>query len=495
VFKSVDGGRSWAAVNSGLVDLPAMSLAIDPSDVDSVWVALAHAPVMSGGVYGAGGIYRTSDGGQSWVSANTGIAQIASASSASSTSMVGILRAGDGTLYTADQGLAVQRRYVSSDGGAHWSVAGGAVSRFYPAAATPYVWASSGDGSFVIGGSSDSLIASEDHGASWYDAGSTSVGAGWHGNGFSGLLGTSVAFSPTLPNDLFVTGFDAGNLLRSTDGGQSWTRPLTAWDNYDGGYDVQVGGEGGDVVYEVLGQAGMFNGIAVSRDNGQTFSYDVGGGLPARYSFGGGQGAVAIASADGATAYVVAPNEQVYLTSNFGQSWSQVPVGSPAWAVAVTPDRSQVLIATNAGIEQITRASGAMTLLSGSPAGARQIEIASNGAIYATGPIEGAQSGLWSNQSGTWTRIASNAWASNVAIDPNNSQHVVYVTNDQPYHTTSFATGVWVSCNGGQNFIQDNTGLPVLRVISVTFDPWSANHVIIGTNGRGYWQTQLPPCT
>ena len=70
----------------------------------------------------------------------------------------------------------------------------------------------------------------------------------------------------------------------------------------------------------------------------------------------------------------------------------------------------------------------------------------------------------------------------------------MYVTNDNPYHDTSFATGVWVSCNAGASFTQYDEGLPMLRILSVAFDPWTPGRVIIGTNGRGYWQTELPSC-
>ena len=72
------------------------------------------------------------------------------------------------------------------------------------------------------------------------------------------------------------------------------------------------------------------------------------------------------------------------------------------------------------------------------------------------------------------------------------ARHIVYVTNDNPYHTTSLATGAWVSCDGGHTFSQYNPGLPMLRILSVAFDPWIPGRVVIGTDGRGYFQTQLP---
>jgi hypothetical protein len=115
--------------------------------------------------------------------------------------------------------------------------------------------------------------------------------------------------------------------------------------------------------------------------------------------------------------------------------------------------------------------------------------------VYGAGPVENSQSGLWTNESGSWSRLSTNQWVNDVAIDPGNTRRIVYVTNDNPYHDTSFANGVWVSCNGGATFTQHNAGLPMLRVLSVAFDPWTPGRVIIGTNGRGYWQAELPSCT
>lgn len=496
VYKSSDGGRTWSPTDTGLPNSQAMALAGDPGDPDTVWAAIGHDPTTTGGVYRPGGIYETTDGGQRWAARNDGIPQNANGSASYATSMASILRAGDGTLYTADQGWSDQNRYVSTDGGAHWTQAGAGFARAYPAAATPYAWASSADGGLIIGGSSDTLMASIDHGATWHDVGSTqTANGGWHGNGFSGLLGTRIAFSPTQPGTMFLTGFDAGNLLRSTDSGASWTRPLAGWDNYGGGYDLQVGGRTGQVLYEVLGQAGVFNGIAVSRDAGQTWTYHTGGALPARYASGSGQGSIAVASSDGAVAYAVLPNQQVYVTTDTGTSWTQVSLGSPAFAVASSPTHGSTYIATNAGIFQIDGAGDIPTLIGGSPAGLRRLVVASDGAVYGAGPIESSESGLWTNKSETWTRLSGNQWVNDVAIDPANPRRIVYVTNDNPYHDTSFATGVWISCDAGQTFKQYNDGLPMLRVLSVGFDPWTPGRVVIGTDGRGYWQAQLAPCT
>ena len=478
VYKSTDGGHSWVVMNGGLPNAEVMALATDPAEPGVVWAALSHDASPTGGIYRPGGIYKTTDGGQSWVSDNTGIPQIAGSATVA-TAMDSVYRAGDGTLYTADEGSADQNRYESTDGGAHWTRAGGSFPKADPASATPFVWASSTNGDHVIGGSSDTLMASTDRGASWYDAGSTRVATGgWRGNGFSGLLGTRVAFDKSQPRDIFLTAFDSGNLLRSANAGVSWTRPLSGWDNYGGGYDVQTGGAAGKVVYEVLGQAGAFNGLGVSTDSGQTWSVHVGGALPERYTVGSGQGSIAIASSNGATAYAVLPDKQLYLTTDTGTSWTHVSLPSPAYAVASSTDFRTIYVATDAGVERIATR-GQPQLLSSSPTSLHRLVVSSGGTVYGVGPLSDvARAGLWTNQTGSWTRLASNAQVNDVAIDPRNPRHIVYVTNDNPYHTTSLATGVWVSCDAGHEFSQYNPGLPVLRVLSVgfTLDPRTRGH-------------------
>jgi hypothetical protein len=34
----------------------------------------------------------------------------------------------------------------------------------------------------------------------------------------------------------------------------------------------------------------------------------------------------------------------------------------------------------------------------------------------------------------------------------------------------------------------------MLRVLSIAFDPWIPGRVVIGTDGRGYFQTELSSC-
>jgi photosystem II stability/assembly factor-like uncharacterized protein len=75
LFKSTDGGASWAAAGSGLPDhLPdgrpfysAGAMVIDPQNPSTLYAAMS----LPGGL--AGGVFKSSDGGATWVAANSGL--------------------------------------------------------------------------------------------------------------------------------------------------------------------------------------------------------------------------------------------------------------------------------------------------------------------------------------------------------------------------------------------------------------------------------------
>src|SRR5262245_23214816 len=56
VFKSINGGRSWTAVNSGLTNLDVRVLAIDPH----------HPATLYTGTAGIGRLFKSVNGGESW---------------------------------------------------------------------------------------------------------------------------------------------------------------------------------------------------------------------------------------------------------------------------------------------------------------------------------------------------------------------------------------------------------------------------------------------
>lgn len=492
VLVSTDGGRTWNSVNQGLPAAAVRGVAVDPARPETVWAAVDRSASPVGGVYSPGGIFKTTDAGQTWTRSSMGLPQNSDGNPSLAAATYSVYRAADGSLYTANQGWSKPGRYVSTDGGSSWASVSASFDRFYPAGPVPYVWSATADGRTVIGGSSDTLMMSVDRGRTWRDAGARRLPTGtWRGTGFSGLVANHVVFNPAQPGSMFLSAMDSGNLLRSEDG-SSWTRPTASWDNYGGGYDVAVGGAAGTVVYTVLGQSGTFNGLGVSTNTGRTWTERAGGDLPARGSRGVSRGSVAVGSADGTVAYAVLPNGKVYKTTNTGATWSVDFCGSRAYAVAVAPDFKTVYVSTDSGL-YLGDEAGHYTLQVESPAKLRRLVARPGRLLYAVGELGGgpASAGVWRFAAGRWTQVSANKWASDVAVDPRNANTIVFVTNDNPYHDTTFATGVWVSRDGGSRFVQLNNGLAITRVATVAFDPVSPERLVIGTNGRGFWETRL----
>jgi len=62
IYKSTDGGISWNLSNSGLPNLPVITLAISPSNPD----------ILFAGLY-KGSVYKSTNGGETWLSSSTGM--------------------------------------------------------------------------------------------------------------------------------------------------------------------------------------------------------------------------------------------------------------------------------------------------------------------------------------------------------------------------------------------------------------------------------------
>src|SRR5262249_39169539 len=66
VFKSVDAGATWTAINSGLTNKSVYAIAVDPINPSTIYA----------GTHNVGGIFKTVDGGGSWTAVNTGLSNV-----------------------------------------------------------------------------------------------------------------------------------------------------------------------------------------------------------------------------------------------------------------------------------------------------------------------------------------------------------------------------------------------------------------------------------
>jgi photosystem II stability/assembly factor-like uncharacterized protein len=195
VVKSVDGGRTWASADNGLVSTLIPSLALAPGSSKILYAG------------GYGGVFKSSDGGRSW--------RLANGLGTSPVDTLAVDPQNSRTLYAAESwhgGL-----FTSSDAGVHWSP----VSTPFPSKSvqalaidpqhprTIYV---ADCGGACAGGT---LQRTDDGGVTW----TRITGIPW--------AVRSLAIDPQRPNTVFA-GTTRGDIFRSSDGARSWHQVAAA---------------------------------------------------------------------------------------------------------------------------------------------------------------------------------------------------------------------------------------------------------------------------
>jgi uncharacterized repeat protein (TIGR01451 family) len=116
VFKSVDGGSNWAAVNTGLTFpnstsfLNIRALAIDAKAPNNLYAITLNSV----------GVYKTADGGSNWSAVNTGLADLNTAGIVADPTV-------SKTLYVGTGSSGV---FKTTNGGASWATSTNALSNF-----------------------------------------------------------------------------------------------------------------------------------------------------------------------------------------------------------------------------------------------------------------------------------------------------------------------------------------------------------------------------
>ena len=241
VFKSGDSGRTWRDSSDGLGYRFVHAIAVDPRDPDVAYVGTAselnttHSEHMVDGIHDGEGLYKTTDGGATWVPSGKDISESGIEQMAGHPLI-------PYTLWTA--GAAGRGAYVSRDGGDSWLFAP------FPGAHYPMVFAFSNTApntmyltSWAHGGE---LGKSTDGGSTWSSlkqkvlegVSESSIAQGLYrnaertGDEFIHLHGLAVA--PSNPDVMYVGSVnDTRNpvefhlkgihVFRSEDAGRSWS--------------------------------------------------------------------------------------------------------------------------------------------------------------------------------------------------------------------------------------------------------------------------------
>jgi photosystem II stability/assembly factor-like uncharacterized protein len=323
VFKTTDGGASFTPVGDGL-NLSIGDVALDPSNAQTVYVGTGEVNGGGGSLtYGGQGVFRSTDGGQSWAGLGleeTGtIGRILVHPANPNTLWV----AAEGKLFATDPHRGVFR---STDGGQTWAktlfvndstgVVDLALNPRSPDTLYAAAWERRRGASFrYYGGAGSGLYRSTNGGQTW-----TELTSGLPQDANVGRIGVAVA--PSRPNVVYAFYSDAaGNpraFYRSTNGGTTWTARTPVGNSSYEWWFGQVRVDPADYNRVYYGSLTLF-----ASSNGGSSWQDVNGIMHVDHH------ALWIDPANPNN--LVAGNDGgVYRSSNRAQSWAKAAGGFPA---------------------------------------------------------------------------------------------------------------------------------------------------------------------
>jgi photosystem II stability/assembly factor-like uncharacterized protein len=203
VFKSTNGGQSWTAVNAGLTSVYGST----PPSVFALAIDSSAPATLYASTYG--GVFKTTNGGGSWRAINTGLTGTGNAPIISALaidpSAPATIYAGSGYNNEFWFGSGV---FKSTNGGVSWSRinAGLTDSSVFSLAMDPFAPAT------LYAGTAGGVFRSTNGGGNWsaVNTGLTSTDV------------TALAIDPSAPATLYA-GTSRGGVFKSHDSGGSWT--------------------------------------------------------------------------------------------------------------------------------------------------------------------------------------------------------------------------------------------------------------------------------
>ena len=494
-FDSHPGADMQTATAKGVPWTPIRKLAINPSNPDMLYAAIS----------GNYGVYRSTDGGNSWTESLT----------VGSARTVVINPASPNILYAAIDGDGI---YKSTDNGENWITVSTVLTRTMALAADP------NDGNILYAGTwGNGVYKSIDGGASWNPINS----------GINDPWVLSVAVAPNASNTVYVGTYD-GHVYKSTDGGSSWSEPnpgfadnynyiqglaidptssntLYVGSNWDNGGGVFKSTDGGSTL--ISKNAGLLNTIVYSivRDpaNPQTIYAGTWGGGVFK-STDGGQNWVekngaapnslrlpyiyALAISPAAPQIIYAgtayDNAGVFKSTDYGESWTEMSNGLPGddkdiFSLAVDPSDPNIVYAgTENNVFKSTNGGTDWTATNGVPQGTQVLALAINpqlpNVLYAgtfgAGVYKSTDSG------DNWTAVNNgldNLYVYDLAIDPTSPDTIYAGTANKVYKST----------DGGNNWALASNGLPGVAIRALAIDSTMPSVLYAGTHNQGVYRS------
>lgn len=480
IYKTTDGGESWVDVSSDTFKATsAPPIAVDPTNPD---IVLA-------------GTLRSADGGGTWIDISDQLAvgpfifqQERYVFNPQDPNIVYVGQNGpDGVWKSTDGGLSWVRIIIGADAGftldidpqnpdnLYVSTPSDGVYRTTDAGASwqaPNTWPG---GIFRSRIAVDPVTPSTVYAAAEDGLGlrrSLNSGIDWHVLSTVPSTLADLAIDPTTPMTLYAPSYGSG-LFKSVDGGSNWS-PIGTGASLALATAVLIDPSVPSTLY--LGLNGR-EGLVKSVDGGITWSAIHRGVLR-----GHSIQSIAVDPSDPDRIYAGALDGGVYLSTDRGQTWSlRLSSGGFFFAIAVDPVNPAIAYVANSDRVFKTTNQGADWEQTASLGFLRDLVVAPSDpqSLYASGP-----SSLWRSTDGghTWTDASGDLPASNIidlAVDPTNATTV--------YGAGS--SGIFRTVDGGAHWTSIVNGLPIAETNAIDIDPSAPNILYAASSGRIYKTT------
>lgn len=536
VYKSADGGNTWQPKITGLPHLNTIDIIIDPTNTEVLYLTMRAT---RGSTSWEGGVYKSTDAGESWVAKNDGLTQDMGDPSeslffTSNYINIAINPQDSQTLYIANYGWTHETGiFKTTDGGNNWTWvtrdAGANINvelGWYPWGPTANCLAINPvNPDRLFFGNTMILCKTDDAGGSWVQAYTDSVGSGyWQGRGLETTQAKDITVDPANSNNIYIGYPDIG-FQKSTDGGISFKTTGKNGNNWliDANVIVVDPAES-SILYVASGIWTINQGeIRKSTDYGETWNVigDTTNGLPDAPVWS----LVIDPNSDlnSRVLYAASFGNGIYKTTDGGGSWFPVNNGlgtnRDIHKIVIDPSNSNILYV---GIESYNEFSGEnITTVQGgiyktSDGGQNWIRIDTNPPqisvsdlaidptnsniiysatremldhsqliMYRGGVYKSTDGGNnWIERSNGFGDI-ENLNVGSLAINPQNPEIIYAGTFDRCYHDECSGRGVFKSTNGGGTWTPINTGLSHLSTNVITIDPSDPTRLYVGTDGNG----------
>lgn len=450
VFKSVDRGSTWTAVNTGLSGLDVRGVAVSP----------AYASDMTLFAATAAGLFASNNAGASWISSGTGIAGLDLSSLAISPGF-----ASDRTVFAGTNSGV----YRSTDAGSTWVQSStGLPNQNVRAVVVSPAYATDNT---LLAATSGGVFASNNGGASWLALGSA----------LSSVNVSAISLSPGFATDGIVyAGTDSGGIYRFDIGSGEWV-PVTPAGNSQPVMSLAVS-PGYSADRTVV--AGTRSGAYISIDAGSSWT------LREVVNWGSRSfGAVALSPQYGVdrTIYLGSQGGGVQFSGDGGAFWfnrssglTAVQVRSLAYSPDYANDRTAFATALGGIFRTVDRGDNWTSVSSGIDyTDVRALAVSPSYPVDRT-LFAGSDGGVYrSSDSGSnWTKVKAGIAVSAVALSP------AYATDRTVYAATP-AAEVYRSLDNGGSWEPVNSGIEGRIIHNLAF---TSNGVLFAATDSGVYR-------